>query len=112
MKNANETSALSEDVQSHSRKDDSEHKIHREAVLYQPITSVELETLLSRVEQISTILRQNFFVVADLVDGRAFYLLNLETLTVVLRIHRLFYANARKSVQQIVAKVVSRILLS
>ncbi len=85
MKKARETSALSEDVQSHSRKDDSEHKIHREAVLYQPITSVELETLLSRVEQISAILRQNFLVVADLVDGRALHLPNLETLTVVLR---------------------------
>jgi hypothetical protein len=82
---AEETSAPSEDVPSHTRKDGSEHTIHLEAVLYQPAASFEPETLLNRVEQISTVLRQNFPFEEDLPERRVVRWPDLESLTVALR---------------------------
>ncbi|NNN12321.1 MAG: hypothetical protein HKL81_01030 [Acidimicrobiaceae bacterium] len=85
MHEAEETSAPSEDVPSHYRKDGGEDKIHLEAVLYQLAGSFEPETLLSRVEQISIVLKQNFPFEGDLPERRVVHWPDLESLTVTLR---------------------------
>ena len=70
---------------SHSRKDEREQKIHQEAVLYRSVLYFSPKSLLSRVEEVSNLLRQSHLFEADLAHGRSVNELDIEKLTGALR---------------------------